>query len=272
MTRGVKKSVIIIIYFIIFSLVAYLIYLAIRPAPTCHDGKKNQKEEKADCGGPCAPCEKIINAQPLEIAEKGFAYGGPGKYDMLAKITNPNNQFGSSKFSYEFTLRDSEGREIARRNGEEFILPAETKYILETGIETGIIPQEAEIKITSTSWEEFFEYEKPKLNIYNKRYNLISGDVGYSEAYGLVRNENPFDFNFIKINVVLRDASGKILALNSTDMHTVSAGEQRDFRLIWPTSFPGDVENLEMEAEADVFHSQNFIKKYLPGGKFQELQ
>lgn len=272
MTRGAKRSIIIIIYLIIFSLAACLIYLAIRPDPTCYDGKKNQREEKADCGGQCAPCEKIINAQPLEMAEKAFVYGGPGKYDVLAKITNPNNQFGSPEFSYEFTLRDSEGREIARRSGNGFILPAETKYILETGLAAETIPGEAEIKITGADWEEFFEYEKPKLNIYNKRYDLISGGAGYSEAYGLVRNESLFDFNFIKINVVLRDASGKILALNSTDMRTVSAGEQRDFRLLWPTSFPGDVENLEMEAEADVFHSQNFIKKYLPGGKFQELQ
>ncbi len=271
MTRGAKRSIIIIIYLIIFSLAAYLIYLAVRPAPTCYDGKKNQREEKADCGGPCAPCEKIINAQPLEIAEKAFVYGGPGKYDVLAKIANPNNQFGSPVFSYEFILRDFSGQEIARRSGTEFILPAETKYILETGLATEMIPQKVEAKITGARWEKFFEYEKPRLNIYNKRYDLISGGIGYSEAYGLVRNESPFDFNFIKVNVVLRDASEKVLALNSTNMYTVSASEQRDFRLLWPTSFPGDVENLEIEAEADVFHSQNFIKKYLPGGKFQEL-
>jgi len=272
MSRERKRILIIVIYLAIFSLVGFLIYLAVRPAPTCYDGKKNQKEEGIDCGGRCRPCPEIINAEPIQVAEQAFVYGGPGKYDALAKITNPNNQFGSSEFSYEFVLRDSSGQEIARRSGTEFILPAETKLILESGLETELIPQEAEVKIIEARWEKFFEYEKPRLNIYNKRYDLISGGVGYSEAYGLVRNESPFDFNFIKINVVLRDAAGKILALNSTNMYTVSAGEQRDFRLIWPTSFPGDAENLEMEAEADVFHSQNFIKKYLPGGKFQELQ
>ncbi len=272
MLRERKRVLIITVYLAILFLAGCLMYLAVRPAPTCYDGRQNQKEKDVDCGGPCQPCKEIINAEPIQITEQAFVYGGPGKYDALAKITNPNNQFGSSEFSYEFALRDSEGREIAQRSGKGFILPAETKYVLETGIATEMIPREAEIKITSADWEEFFKYEKPKLNIYNKRYGLISGGAGYSEAYGLVRNESPFDFNFIKINVVLRDSSEKVLALNSTNMYTVSAGEQRDFRLLWPTSFPGDVENLEMEAEADVFHSRNFIKKYLPGGKFQELQ
>lgn len=272
MTRERKRMLIIVIYLAIFSLVGFLIYLAVKPAPTCYDGKKNQKEEKIDCGGPCKPCAKIINAEPLQIMEQAFVYGGPGKYDVLAKITNPNNQFGSPKFSYEFILRDSSGQEIARKEGVGFILPAETKYVLETGLAAEIIPNEMEVKITHSNWEEFFKYEKPRLNIYNKRYDLISGGTGYSEAYGLVRNESPFDFNFIKINVILKDSSEKIIALNSTNMYTVSAGEQRDFRLLWPTSFPGETQNVEMDAEADVFNSQNFIKKYLPGGKFQELQ
>jgi len=31
------------------------------------------------------------------------------------------------------------------------------------------------------------------------------------------------------------------------------------------------VENVEMVVDADVYHSENFIRQYLPGGKFQDI-
>jgi hypothetical protein len=272
MTRETKRIIIILIYLAIFGIVSYFIYLAVRPAPTCLDGKKNQNEQGIDCGGPCAACQKEIAAQDIKTEETAFVYGGPGRFDVLAKISNPNNEYGSSNFSYEFILKGAAGEELSRRNGEEFVLPGETKYIIETNLETNGQPQSVEYSIKKTQWQEFINFQKPQLNIYSKRYDLISGGVGFSEAYGLLKNESPFDFNFIKIKVVLRDGFGKPVALNTTDMQTVSSGEQRDFRLLWPASFPGDVQGVEMEAEADVFDSQNFIKKFLPGGKFQELQ
>jgi hypothetical protein len=120
-----------------------------------------------------------------------------------------------------------------------------------------------EISLITPKWEEFFGYEKPELNIYSKRYDLISSGVGYSEAKGLLRNESTFDFNSIKINVVLRDEDGNPVAFNKTEMNTINAGEERDFRLLWPINFPGSVQGVEMEAEANVFDSQNFIKKYI---------
>lgn len=272
MSSGKKRIAIIIIYLIIFSIFGLLAYWIVKPDSTCFDGKRNQREEGVDCGGSCAPCERNIQAQPLIISEKSFVYGGPGKYDVMAKISNPNNLFGSSGFSYEFILRDSSGKEIAGRIGKEFILPAETKYIIEIGLETDMPPRDINVEISDAGWEEFSDYEKPRLNIYNKHFNLISSGVGFGEAFGLLRNESPFDFNFIKINVVLRNSSGKPVAFNSTDMRTVNANEQRDFRLLWPSSFPGEVQNVEMEAEVDVYNSQSFIKKYLPGEKFQKFQ
>lgn len=272
MPRFVKRIIIIIVYLLIFAILGYGIYSAVKPKPTCYDGKKNQNEEEIDCGGQCAPCQKPISAQELKIGEIAFVYGGPGRFDVMAKITNPNNEYGSPVFSYEFILKGAGESELARRSGEEFILPGETKYVIETNLETGIQPQSVEYQIKKADWQEFVNYQKPELNIYSKRYDPITSGVGYSEAYGLLKNESPFDFNFIRIKVILRDGLGKPIALNMTDMRTISSGEQRDFRLLWPLSFPGDVQNVEMEAGADVFDSQNFIRKYLPGGKFQELQ
>lgn len=268
--RNAKQAVIITVYLILLSLVSWAFYSILEPRPTCFDGKQNQGEEKIDCGGPCQPCAEEISAQDLKITEKAFVYGGPQKYDAMAKISNPNDQYGSPEFSYKFILKDSENNILAGREGKSFILPSETKYVIGTNLETELKPAILEVVIHDCQWKTFFAYKKPQLNIYNKRYDLISSPAGFSEAFGLLANESEFDFNAIKINVILRDSSGNPLSFNSTEMRTVTSREERDFRLVWPISFSGEVQNVEMEAEADVYNSQNFIKTYLKGGKFQE--
>ncbi len=260
--RNHKRLIILAVYFVLFSLLGFLIYSWVKPDPTCTDGKKNQNETEIDCGGVCSPCKKTFETQDLIIKEKYFLPAGQGKYDAIIKISNPNNQIAVSELSYSLKLHDATGNVLAERSGKNFILPVESKYIIETNLETSTVPAQIEVAISDLQWEEFFNYERPELNIYNRRYELISSGVGYSEAFGLLRNESPFDFNSVKINVVLRDANGQPIAFNKTEMNTINAGEQRDFRLLWPVNFPGEVQGVEMEAEADVFNSQNFIKKY----------
>jgi hypothetical protein len=260
--RNNKRILIVGIYLLIFFLLGWMIYSLMKPGPTCTDGKKNQNETGIDCGGVCRACEKTYQTQDLIIKEKAFVPGGQGKYDVMVRVSNPNNQIAGSSFSYDIKLKDASGIVLAEKSGKSFILPVESKYIIETGLETNGIPAQTEVSIDIPEWEEFFGYERPELNIYNKRYELISSGIGYSKAFGLLRNESPFDFNTVKIKVVLRDAGGQPIAFNKTEMNTINSGEQRDFSMIWPTSFPGEVQGVEMEAEADVFNTQNFIKKY----------
>jgi len=260
--RSRKKLIITLVYLAMFFLLGWLIYSWLKPAQTCTDGKKNQNETGIDCGGICSPCKKVLETQDLIIKEKAFVPSSQGKYDAVIRISNPNNQIAGSNFSYNLKLKDTSGNVLAERSGESFILPVESKYIVETDIETNAVPAQIEASISNLQWEEFFGYERPELNIYNKSYNLISSGIGYSEAKGLLRNESPFDFNSVKIRVILRDANGQPVAFNKTEMNTINAGEQRDFRLLWPVNFPGEVQGVEMEAEADVFNTQNFIKKY----------
>ena len=266
--RNHKRLVIIAIYLVIFFLLGWLIYSWLKPLPNCFDSKQNQNEQGVDCGGVCQKqCEKVYNAQDLIIKEKTFVSAGMETYDVMARISNPNNQLGGSSFSYEFMLKDANGNVLAKKSGNSFILPVESKYIIETGLVSKVSPVAVEISVSTPKWEEFFGYEKPELNVYNKRYELISSGVGYSEAKGILRNESTFDFSTIKINVVLRDENGNPVAFNKTEMNTINAGEERDFRLLWPVNFPGEVQGVETEAEANVFDSQNFIKKYIRGSE-----
>jgi hypothetical protein len=259
-----KKYIIIVIYIAIFLLVIFGLYAIFKHKATCFDGILNQNERGIDCGGVCQKECNDIKAKDLIIGKTGVVPSGiPGKYDFYAKISNPNAAFGNKKFDYEITFKDSAGNSVASKKSSSFILPGEEKYVVENNIDSPSDPFSGEFKITTSDWVKFEDYyERPDVQIINKNYNEISGGSGFSEAKGLLKNESPFDFDSIKIQIILKDSNGDILALNSTEMKTIKSKENRDFRVFWPSSFPGAVSSMEAQTEVNIFNSETFLKRF----------
>lgn len=270
MNRSIKRLFIIFIWLIIFSLIFGGLYLIFREKPSCFDGKMNQNEQKIDCGGVCAPCEKQIIAKNLEVISAETVDGGSGRYDVLVKIKNPNNNLGSSGFEYKIFLRDQKGSVLDERSGKSYILPTESKYIIETNFEPDSKPTDVLVELGGNSWEELEIFEEPELNIYNKTFSPVNDNVK-SEVKGLLKNESRFDFADVDLNVILRDSNGRPVAINKTKVSNLLAQQERDFKLVWPYELKFEVMEVEIEAETNVFDSFNYIKEYRTDGRFQEF-
>lgn len=269
--RLFKRIVVIVGYLVFFAAIVSLIYvLFFRVAPTCTDGIRNQNETGIDCGGSCTKrCDPPLEAKALLSEETAFVPVGDGAYDVLVKVHNPNDIAGASSFSYAMLLKDASGRVLAKRVGHSFILPQETKYLLEFQIPSSVVPEGASVEFSDIKWDRFEGYtEKPRVSVVRQSYARITSGPGYGAATGLVINESPYDFRSLSVKVVLRDASGKPIAVNMTEMRTMKSKEQRDFRLVWPSSFPGEVASYEMLVDADIYHVSNFIKQYSPTTPF----
>lgn len=274
--RVIKRLTISATFLFVVVSVVVLMYFWFRPAPSCFDGIRNQGERGVDCGGVCEKaCEVAYHPEDLVVREVAFVSGGqPLTYDVLARVYNPNDELGASDLGYVLRLKDSSGNIVAESSGSGFILPQETKTFLSVNVAVTSEPVSAEIVFSGDSvWEKFSGYqEKPSLVVTNKRFEKISSGPLFFEAFGTLMNDSPFDFRSIIVKVILRDAAGKPIAFNQTEMNTVRSKEIRDFRLTWPKFFPGEAVGMEVEPEADVYHSDNFIERYLPNEKFQELQ
>jgi len=267
-----KKIVIASIYLTIFFLVIYSVYSVFRNKETCFDKIQNQNEEDVDCGGVCQKkCEKI-EAQELVVGKTGIVPAGlSGKYDFYAEIYNPNFSFGSKNFEYEISLKNSSGEMVISKKGNNFILPGEKKYLVETNLESQNAPISGEVKIISSEWVQFNQYyESPKLKVTNKVYNKLSDGINFSEAKGLLKNDSEFDFSTIKVQIILLGENEKVLALSSTRMNTVKSGEERDFRVFWPSQFPGEVLGVEARPEVDIFSQDVFLKRFYKSENFQK--
>lgn len=272
MNPNKKRIIIGAIYILIFAFVGLIFYIFSRPEPNCFDLIQNQNEEGVDCGGICQKRCEIAGIKNIEILETGFVdSGAENKYDAYAVIFNPNLSHGGNEFVYEFKLRDGEGNESAMHRDKSFILPGERKYLVIGNIEMKTRPIVAEVDVQDAQWIEANElYEKPDLKVVRKNYNEISGGIGFAEVTGLVRNESPFDFSAIRIKVILKDDSGKVVALNSTEMRTVRSGESREFKVFWPNKFYGSVSNMEIQTDVNIFDSESFAKKFFRPEKFQQ--
>lgn len=264
-----KRVAISIIWLVIFGLLFFGAYRLFVPRATCTDGIKNQNEEDVDCGGVCSKCQRI-EAEPLVVLKAGFTDSGiVGKRDFYALVKNPNNSFGSKVFAYTASIKDSQGGVLISRSGKSFILPGEEKYIVETNLDAEN-PVTASLDIHSSDWIEFSDaYEKPNVRVVNKEYNPITGGTEFAEAKGLLKNESSYDFDSIKIQVILLDKGRNVIGLNSTLLRTVNSAESRDFRIAWPSRISGEVSDMITQADINVFDSQNFIKRYYKSEQFR---
>jgi hypothetical protein len=202
---------------------------------------------------------QIAQTQELAVQETAVVFGGNKTYDAVVKINNPNDTVGASTFKYVFNLKDSNGNIVATSQGTNFILPADSKYVADLGIqvENDAVPTTAEVTISEVKWEALNEIGKPKIGIYQKNFGKTPTGNG-NEADGILRNESGYDLNKIFIVIVLRGDNGKIVGVNKTEKNYVRTKAEMDFRLSWPYQFSAPIANMEVDAQANVFDRDNF--------------
>lgn len=261
--RKQRRAIILAVYGLIAFGLIWMIYGAVRPEPSCFDNKKNQNETGVDCGGVCGACTVQIDAQPLSIDGSYVIDGADGRVDAVVQISNDNALFGASMVRYTFQLKDEAGSVVGEATGTTFILPAETKYIPEPGIDVSGSVASADFTISRTQWVAFSGYQEPNIVVLNKRYEIKNEETEYARVSGLVRNDSEYDFASIRVNIVMKDDEGTPIALHQTRMDTFDSGMERGFSLPWPHSFPGTVASFDVEVEADVFDVDNFRRQYI---------
>lgn len=271
--RNIKRLKILVIFLLFVAVITAAIYFIFKTEPNCTDKIKNQGEKEVDCGGPCFPCPEKPVLKELQMISGELVHDTQNKYDIVVKIKNPNELYGASRFGFQMkVMGGNKDLLVATPVQTSFILPAAEKYLLVQSIELPSEPTEVKVDITDPVWEKFTDYEEPDLQINNKNFKILTGGaVGYAQASGTLVNNSQYDFEAITVKIVLKDSDGKILAVNSQIMNTVGSKEQRDFIMNFPHSFAGQVVNIDVEPEVNVFRSDNYIRVKGTPDKWDEM-
>jgi hypothetical protein len=257
-----QLRVILLFAFFGIAIIVALYYTFVYVPPSCFDGKLNQGEEGIDCGGQCAtPCE-WEKPEPIETEWSAYFKKKDNFYDLVARIRNKNNRFGSGFVPYVFIVKDKVQNVLKSVEGNSYIAPGQTGYIIETKIK---LPEGFDT-VTFRILDDQVKWEKPSLNLAGEDFKTFTRDVRrlYNEAYfaegsGTVRNQTSYNFGNVEISVVLYNKKKSVITVARTDMQDLKSGEEREFKVLWPEAFPiEDVDYVEVVPRTNVFSEENF--------------
>ncbi len=266
--RRKKQIIIAVSFFVFWGLVGFGISRFFVEGPTCFDKVQNQKEEGADCGGPCKPCPPVL--EKIKVLKIKAIQAQAQSFDLLAQIENPNQEYGAPQVFYQFEIFDKNGASLKKVDGSTFVFPKQTKYIIESPVNLAEVPTKVTFSIKNASWEKLLNFSNIGLEIYDKKYNeMARGQSYFSEASGVLENASSFDYEKVEIIVVLYDNKDDIINFARTEQKTVRIGDKRFFKVTWKNPLK-KVQKFEMEAYTNLFLDENFIKRHGTEEQFQQ--
>ena len=212
--------------------------------------------------------------QPIEILETYLLKVGESDYDFLAKVRNPNSNFGSPQVTYEITFLDATEAMISQNTGTFYILPGQVKYILQTPLSLDSRVSKATVKILSVQWHALDVLAIQGINfvVTGETYRNISDGAVFSKLNGSVLNNSDFDVGNVDIVTVVMDLNGTPLAINRSEIRTFLAHTTRGFEMTWFAPFLGEVKNTVTEAYVNLFENNTFIRTYGGSERFQQFE
>lgn len=228
--------------FLIFLVV--IIFFLSRPAPSCFDNKKNQNEEGIDCGGPCLPCY-IKYAKPLEVISQEVLPVTQNFSEVLVKLRNDNEKV-AGKFHYQVRFFDSFSQILKEEEGESFILPLSSKYIVLPKVD--LKAKEifrVEFLVKEVDWQEFPRPAVEIFEVLNKKLRWLSPqEPGFLELNGEIVNKTSLVFSQVEVVILLYSKTGEIINATRTILDNFGPQERRSFQYVWHIDFIGSA-NLD---------------------------
>lgn len=251
--RKKKQTIIIAIvasFVLAVAIAIYFFYL--RPVATCFDSKQNQGEEKIDCGGPCTPCE-IIELKPIKIEWIRALKTTESNYDLVARISNVNQNYGAREIKYKFSLFDLNNNLLAEKEGKSFILPREEKFLAEFKVFSANQVLKINLDIEPVQWEKIKDYEPLEIEVFNSSYQVLDDGPVFSQAAGIIKNSARRDYRNIRLIVVVFDGKEEPLAVNSKDIDLLIAKQELYVTMPWFFDITGNVSGVKIEPYLNIF-------------------
>lgn len=256
--RAIKQIIYGLFYLLIIFAVVYLFYIAaLRPAPSCFDGKQNQGEEEIDCGGPCQTCATrhldSIQAQRAVLIDSPIE----GESILIFQMENPNAHFGAGELDYLVSLfedKAGDSQPLLEFQAQSFIYPGELKTIVYPGVK--IDETEVEnigIEIGNINWLPREEYSRPETIVRSVATEIRDeGSLRPKLAVtGIVRNENPYDLSAVEVSVQISSQLGRISIASKSLIGAIDGFSDREFEIIIPLR-PNQILDLEAKPRVTV--------------------
>ena len=196
-------------------------------------------------------------AVDLETTEARVFSIGDGRYDMYAEVTNENTDWWA-EFSYYF-ITDEGDTEV----NEGFILPSESKPVVELAMDADLPISDAELVLASISWhridhhsiKDYPTWSSDRLNI-EIDGAAFTKETGFEdEVYGrtafTISNDTAYSYYDAKFFILLYRGSS-VAGVNRTTLSELNSGDEIDVGVNWFGTLPS-VSKVEVVPEINIF-------------------
>lgn len=233
---------------------SFLVHKTIKVEATCFDGKKNQGEVGADCGGPCAfYCVNEL-ADPKVRWSKTFTIR-PGIIHAVAYIEHSYPNAAARSIRYSFKVYDDQNNLITERIGSTFLGPMGRTAIIETLIETGnvnpfrtiftILPPLPWEKIPSSYSQVVIKTDKKLLENLEDSTRLTT----------TIENTSRISFRGMEIDAILYDKDDNAIAVSKSALASLPELGSKTVVFTWPFVMPETVARIEIIPRFNPFNS-----------------
>ncbi len=210
--------------------------------------------------------EVVVNPNPLQILDTQMLILDNGQADLIARISNPNDQFGVQEFRYNFILENPDGQEQTV-SGISYILPGNReKFILSLNYPI-LDYQLVDFQIQEGyQWGQLSRFDLPELIVRNVQVGSSSRVGQFFTANGIVSNQSPYGLRVIDLIAVIEDNSGDIIAVNQTFVRDVLTGTSREFEMAWNEEIPlTEIGRTSIYAYTNTLDQRQFIIRETDG-------
>jgi hypothetical protein len=182
--------------------------------------------------------ENPYNPAQLEVRKTGILKVSGSTFSAYGQILNSNPELSARSLDYRFIFYDSERKILKEFPGQDFLFPAESRFILAPSVELDKAASSVELVVDGVKWTRFLPPIEPNLTIMQQKSGTSLEGKFFVE--GLVKNPTAFRIKKVVIDVVVFDAANQNpAAVNSTICYDLESFESRYFRVIWPKNFTG---------------------------------
>ncbi len=206
-----------------------------------------------------------IAAQNISFTEAEVASAGIGRYDFLAQATNPNLARWRVEFDYRFV---GEGVGGAIKKG--FILPGETKYIVDLGVASAFRPRNVRLEISNLKYHRVNNHLIPDYaKWHTDHFNMAVSDKIFNPA----AVHNAGNIASLKFTALNNTAYGyksvgfygflyrgeQLVSINYLSAENFTSGETRTLEMQFGEGLPV-ITKYDVVPEFNVFDDGGYIE------------
>lgn len=213
----------------------------------------------------------FTNPKDPQVSQIFLATTGGSDYSAGVQISNENLDLAAPSVSYEFVFFNASGEQIYKADGQTFLLPNETKYLVVPHFTASGGVANSSFHITSKiTWQKPVSIAKIDIqpNIPNV-YNQTTPQAYVVE--GSYYNNSPYLLNQVMLTFVLYDASHNIIAFSQRQDYSVGPFEHRGYNQTWPGIVVAPGGSVQVFAQTDPLDPSNLSVPTQPSNSASDL-